>query len=355
MVADYKPIQLKIVVVLSFLFLSTSRISAQDFLFRISDTGTSSNFRGLSVVNDSVIWMAGTDGTVCRSSDGGNNFDCIVVPGCDTLDFRSVYAFSASSAIIANAGTPARIYRTDDAGKSWSIVYENDHKEAFINGIDFWDEKTGICYGDPVLGLMLLLKTTDGGWSWRLMHPESRPLLVDNEFSFAASGTGIRCYDDERLMISTGGEISRVLHSSNQGISWQQMLPPIIQGKSSTGIFSFDFRDTLNGAIVGGDYLMDTLSEKNAFYTTDGGLTWNAPETSPRGYRECITYLNNDTLFTCGPTGIDLSLDGGHSWRPFSDEKGFHVVRKSPSGHVLFLAGKRGRVGILRAGNLEKP
>jgi photosystem II stability/assembly factor-like uncharacterized protein len=322
-------------------------IAAQDFIFRISDTGTSSNFRGLSAVNDSVVWISGTDGTVCRSIDGGNQFDCMVVPGCDTLDFRSVYAFSDSSVIIANAGTPAKIFRTDDAGKSWSVVYENDHKDAFINGIDFWNEKEGVCYGDPMMGLMLMLKTQDGGWSWRLMHPESRPLLVDNEFSFAASGTGIRCYDTERLMISTGGEISRLLYSDNQGITWRQMLPPIIQGKNSTGIFSFAFRDTMNGVIVGGDYLIDTLSTQNAFYTVDGGLSWTAPETTPRGYRECVTYLNNDTLFTCGPTGIDISTDGGASWKGFSDEKGFHVMRKARSGSLLLLAGKRGRVGVI--------
>jgi photosystem II stability/assembly factor-like uncharacterized protein len=346
-IADHNPIQLKAVVAIVIFFCSVNNIFSQDFLFRISDTGTSSSFRALSAVSDSVVWLAGTEGKVCRSIDGGNQFECSTVPGCDTLDFRSLYAFSASSAIIANAGTPARIYRTDDSGKSWSIVYENDHRDAFINGIDFWNENEGICYGDPILGLTLLLKTIDGGWSWRLMHPESRPLLFDNEYSFAASGTGIRCYDEERLMISTGGEVSRLLYSDNQGITWRQMIPPIIQGKSSTGIFSFAFRDTMNGVIVGGDYLMDTLSTLNSFYTNDGGQTWNEPETSTRGYRECITYLNNDTLFTCGPTGIDLSTDGGISWKGFSDEKGFHVIRQSRTGNVLFLGGRRGRVGVI--------
>src|SRR5688572_12279517 len=238
---------------------------SQQFSIEFKQVSSKSSIRGLSVVDDKVIWMSGTLGTVCLSSDGAKTFNCITVPGHDSSDFRSIYAFDANSALICKIGSPGKILKTTDGGQTWKEVYHNNHEATFIDGIDFWNEKEGICYGDPIEGKLLLLKTVDGGDSWQQLPAPSRPVMVDGESSFAASGTTIRCYEKGKVTIATGGEISRLLISYDHGSSWTHKQTPMLQGKPSAGIFSFDFIDDETGILVGGDYTADTIKEKHIF------------------------------------------------------------------------------------------
>jgi photosystem II stability/assembly factor-like uncharacterized protein len=119
--------------------------------------------RGLSAVDDRVAWVGGSKGWVGHTSDGGSTWKTLQVKGFETSDFRSVYAFGAERAIIANAGSPANILITKDAGQTWKVIYTDTHADAFIDGVDFWNDTEGLMYGDPIDGRMLLIKTTDGG------------------------------------------------------------------------------------------------------------------------------------------------------------------------------------------------
>ena len=56
---------------------------------------------------------------------------------------------------------------TNDAGLNWDTVYTNYDSLAFFDGMDFWNDKEGIIYGDPIKGSMLLLQTMDSGNTWR--------------------------------------------------------------------------------------------------------------------------------------------------------------------------------------------
>lgn len=68
-------------------------IYAQSFQFKPIDTGVNSSLRGLSVVDDEVIWASGSNGWVGLSLDGGENWEFKQVNGFETAGFRSVYAF----------------------------------------------------------------------------------------------------------------------------------------------------------------------------------------------------------------------------------------------------------------------
>jgi len=297
-----------------------------------------SSFRGLSVINDNTVWVSGNSGWIGRSKDGAKNWEFKRVAGFETLDFRSLYAFNSHHAIIANAGSPAYILKTNDGGNNWKVVYQNNHADAFFDGIDFWNEREGMIYGDPIEGHMFLLITKDGGNTWTEIPKTQRPLLNEGEASFAASGTGIRCYGKSKVIISTGGKSSRLFESINKGASWIVLTPPILHGESSTGIFSVAFRDK-KGIVVGGDYLRDSLKVKHVLLTRDAGKTWQTPATPTRGYRECVEYVTNKALMATGPSGIDISYNEGRDWQPLSDEKGFHVIRKSRKGKLVVVAG----------------
>ena len=92
---------------------------AQQFQLKSIETNVNSSLRGLSVVNDQVAWISGSAGWVGISTDGGIHWNFNQVKGHESSGFRSLYAFDHNKAIIANAGAPANILLTLDAGKTW--------------------------------------------------------------------------------------------------------------------------------------------------------------------------------------------------------------------------------------------
>ncbi|WP_276132719.1 WD40/YVTN/BNR-like repeat-containing protein [Polluticoccus soli] len=340
---------------LLFLLLTSATAYSQQYSLRFVDTKTDASFRGLSVADEHAIWVSGSKGWVGRSVNGGVDWSFSQVQGYENCDFRTLYAFDSSNAIIANAGSPAYILRTGDGGASWQRVYENTDSAAFFDGMDFWDKKRGIIHGDPIGGRMLLLYTKDGGRSWK---ERNSPKMNKGEASFAASGTSISCVWDRAVVIATGGKTSRLFLSLNRGRSWHSIPTPMLAGTESTGIYSVMKGYTISHwLIAGGDYRRDTLSTANFFYTWNKGKKWLAPASTTRGYRECLAQICDQrpakkcqtlTMFALGPSGIDISTDDGVNWKPLSDEKGFHVIKPSWDHNLMFLAGGNGKLAIMK-------
>jgi photosystem II stability/assembly factor-like uncharacterized protein len=302
-------------------------------------------FRGLSVVNAKVIWISGQKGLVGRSTNGGKSFVWRRIRFYGKMDFRTLQAFSRKKAMIATAGTPACVLRTSNGGKTWEEVFTSYDSAMFFDGIGFWNEKRGLIFGDPVKGRMFLMETLDGGETWSQIPFNDRPQLADGEAAFAASGTTIRTLPNGHVYIATGGVKSRLWHSRDYGHHWEVFETPMIQGKPSQGIFSMAFRDTLNGIIVGGDYLQPADTTQNCFVTGDGGRTWIRSVQPPGGYRSCVEFMDAGRMYggtgykcvTIGPTGMEESLDGGLHWTLKSTEPGNAV--KDQNGVMAFVAG----------------
>ena len=162
-----------------------------------------------------------------------------------------------------------------------------------------------------------------------------------------ASDTNIAIVGDE-TWIATGGRSSRVLYSSDKGHSWDVFESPIVQGLETTGMYSIDFYDTLNGFAIGGDYTKPNNQHSNKIRTNDGGRTWEVvgQDQNP-GYRSCVQYVPNSNamgLVAVGFEGVDYSSDAGSTWKHLSD-KGFYTLRFL-NDSVAFAAGK-GRLSKL--------
>jgi photosystem II stability/assembly factor-like uncharacterized protein len=262
-------------------------------------------FRGLSVVDEKIIWISGQRGLVGRSTNGGRSFVWRRVQGYEKMDFRTLQAFDKKKAMIATAGTPAAILTTHDGGKTWSERFISNDSAMFFDGAGFWDKRRGLIFGDPVNGRMVLLWTDCSGEHWTPVSDSLCPQLVPGEAAFAASGTTIRTLPNGHVYIATGGARSRLWHSRDYGRHWEVFETPILQGKPSQGIFSIAFRDTLNGVIVGGDYLAPLDTTNNCFFTQDGGRKWQRPVITTDGYRSCVEYNAGGSLVAVGPNGAD--------------------------------------------------
>ena len=69
----------------------------------------------------------------------------------------------------------------------------------------------------------------------------------------------------------------------------------------------------------------------------------------PGGFRSAVAYARGSTkpvLIAVGPTGSDLSTDGGTNWTSLG-KSGFHAVGSAGSAADWFAAGEGGTIGRL--------
>lgn len=329
---------MKKIIQIIFFFILSQNILCQKI--SICADSISSSFRGLSVVNNHIIWVSGSNGTIGKSTDGGNSWKWMKVKGFGKTDFRDIEAFDENTALIMGVDTPAYILRTIDGGENWKVVYKNNSKGMFLDAMDFRDEKKGIVLGDPLNGRFFMIQTFDGGNTWQNISELKRPKADSGEACFASSGTNIRTYGKSGKVFVSGGLASHVF------INEHKVLLPLLQGKESTGANSIALKDRNNLIVVGGDFLQKNDTPGNCALSEDGGNHWIRPKTPPSGYRSCVEYLSGNKWITCGLNGVDISKDDGHHWQKISNQS-FNVVRKAKNGTAVYFAGSHGNVARL--------
>ena len=294
-------------------------------------SGTTARLRGLCVVKAQVVWASGTSGTFAHTADGGETWRVGTVPGASGLEFRDIHAFDDRRAVLLSIGEggKSRIYRSDDGGTTWSNRFTNEDPKGFLDALAFWDDKHGIAMGDPIDGRFLILTTNDGGVHWKKAGA-GMPAALEGEGAFAASGTCLVVQGSRDAWFGTGGaKVARVFHSTDRGESWSAHDTPIAAGNPSSGIFSLAFRNEAEGIAVGGDYKREDLAIGNVARTLDGGQSWTTTAgRGPAGYRSAVTFVpgaSAPTLVAVGPTGSDVSLDGGTTWSALG-KLGFHAA-----------------------------
>ncbi len=323
--------------------------SAQTALgpWEILKVETTASFRGMSVVNDRVVWASGTRGTVIHTTDGGTTWGVDSIPGGGAFDLRAVHGQSDQVAHVA--ATAGRIWRTTDGGRTWSLRYQAADTSMFLDAIVFRNDREGMALGDPIGGRFVILVTRDSGDTWSVAPDSSRPAALEGEAAFAASGTSLVFKSPRHGWLGTGGLASRVFRTINGGQSWTVSPSAIPPRGGTAGVFSVAFGDAMHGVVVGGDYERPDSSTGTAALTSDGGLTWEPASRFPRGYRSGVAMrrVNVDDLIAVavGTTGSDVSRDGGRTWLPL-DGTSFNAVQFAPSG-VAFAVGGRGRVARL--------
>lgn len=313
-------------------------------------SGTTAEFRGLHAVHDRLVWAAGRGGVVARTTDGGATWTADSIPGAASLFLIAIRALDQRRAWVLGTAfggaSAARIYRTDDGGKSWRLQYENTTPGVFFDGMAFWDANNGIAFGDPLEGRFTLLVTRDGGEHWTPVPAERSPPARDGEAAFAASGTAITLGGNREVWIGTGGgSTARVLYSADRGASWRAVETPAAAGPAR-GIFGLAFRDRRHGVAVGGDYQDREASGGNLLLSKDGGRTWRLI-TSPglTGVQYGVSAAGRRTFVSVGPTGSAISNDDGATWRRL-EGPGFNTV--SCAAAVCWAAGVDGRIARLR-------
>jgi|GEM_PF-405173 len=315
-------------------------------------SGTSVLLQAVSIVDSATVWISGHGGTFARTTDGGRTWRAAVVPGADTLQFRDVHAADARTAWLLSAGPGplSRIFRTDDAGATWTEQWVNDEPDGFYDCLDFWDRERGIVYGDAVGGAPRVLLTDDGGRTWRRVPDAALPPAQPGEGGFAASGTCVQTGPDGRAWIAAGNaQRARVFLTGDYGRTWSAADVPVEAGEAA-GLTSISMLTVEAGTAFGGNLGVRDRRTRNLARTLDGGRTWRPlPEVAMNGAvygGTHVPYTEGRVLLAVGPGGADVSHDAGMSWRTLDARSWWGLGSTGPQ--TTWLVGPEGRVARVR-------
>jgi hypothetical protein len=333
-----------------------------------------------------VAWASGSDGTVLRTTDGGQHWQACEaphdIPDWAELDFRGIQAWdSATAMVMASApGDKSRLYKTVDACMTWVELFKNpDSPGGFFDS--FWLNSLyghGILLGDPVKGTFAVFTTDDGGHTWN--RDETHGLSTDGKAiaAFAASNSSIARSDEKYLRgFVTGGKGGAFLYQHWGGsllrkyrfqlkprvvvdVGWSATSLPLASGSDGAGGFSLGYREIAarckecrfgsdwRFVAVGGDYTKPDSAMGNAAWSSDGGLHWFAATTRPHGYRSAVQWSPSlDAWIAAGSNGSDISRDDGHTWQSLDNEK-WNAL------DLPFAVGPDGRIGRLDPAQIPK-
>ncbi|MFN2197514.1 MAG: hypothetical protein ACK2UW_15460 [Anaerolineales bacterium] len=249
--------------------------------FDVTPAGVSSlGFAASSAfMGDTTAWVQVPDpenpesSTLYHTTDTGTTWASYPLPfGSAYLDFLDDQHGAALSVAGVGLGSSlVRIYRTENGGESWALVFENNPDlpadtpgvlpmAGIKTGISFQDENIGYVTGSvPADEFVYLYRTEDGGSTWNPVNLDLPAELTGSMLNFLppvffnpTQGKLAVSYQNP------GGQGMLVFTTNNGGQSWMATTPIPISGP-------VDFVNMQFGVV----------SDGNVFYATqDGGQIW---------------------------------------------------------------------------------
>lgn len=202
-----------------------------------------------------------------------------------------------------------------------SVVYPLGTKTPlFLDGICA-EDNTLFLLGDPINGKFSSFRSFDNGLTWE--PTPGQIAAINGEAAYAASGQTNQIVNGQFYFVS-GGLSSRFFHSADQGGTWTESALPY-PSCPTCGPYAMAVKNEKEIMTVGGSYLQPQNKKNTCYYSTNGGLTWQAPKKGPSGYRSCVIYANKN-YYACGTNGIDVSKDGGKTWKSISKENALSMA-----------------------------
>ncbi len=226
----------------------------------------------------SSLVVVGDRGHVLVSADDGATWNQSAVP---TRVLLTAVDFAGEKDGWA-VGHDAVILRTRDGGATWRIVHCAPEEERPLLDVWFRDAKAGFAVG----AYGYFLETRDGGESW-----ESR-LISDDDFHLNVLVPA----DPDGTRMFIAGEAGAIYRSDDAGRTWQALPSPY--AGSWFGAVALD-RDRLVLAGLKG----------RLFQSTDAGETWSRIATDVPSTLTGMLRLDDGRLLLTGLEGVVITLD----------------------------------------------
>ena len=282
-----------------FLFLlaahcSLLTVSAATWTRRTS--GTMAWLHAVYFLDQNRGWVAGSGGTLLETIDGGQTWRRLLPLTRDNL--RDVYfADEKTGWLVAerdalklktNDEPQSYLLKTEDGGFSWRRV--------FLNGSGINARMVRAVFADPERGWVfgesgVVFGTRDGGAHWVRQASPTKHLLLGGAFVNPAHG----------WLVGAGATI---LQTSDGGLTWQS---GIVRDGDGARFTAASFVGNRFGWAVG--------TAGRVFATTDGGRTWFAQRSNVNDDLSDVKFIDASEGWAIGAQGTLMhTRDGGAHW-----------------------------------------
>ena len=312
------------------LFLFSIGLSAQWSQQNTNMTGaTPVGVDQISIVDSNIVWINGynASGTgsrikaMAKTNNGGatwvasdySSFPATVYPCVLTaVDYDKAFCVALDT-----VSSVASFWQTTDGGTTWTLVtgIMNDGSNTFADGVKFWGDGKGFCYGDPVSNIFDIYTTSNSGTTWTKVPDANIPAPLSGEYGY----NGADC-----ATIVSGGvgffltNMGRVYKTTDYGLTWTVSAP------FTTAAGGKIYASSANYTILAN--LASSSSPSYTWkYTSNGGATWLDFVPAEPFYQTGMSYVPGtpNTFVTTGAPislmGVAYSSDGGLTWTDFSD------------------------------------
>lgn len=242
-------------------------------------------------------WIAGDDGFLSSTTDGGKTWT--KYPLGTTENISEIYFRNDDNGYLV-AGR--KMFVTKDKGRTWQDlkIWRDGEFGAgrpdFLS-IRFSDKNKGyvigsvlrISGGEEVVVDSLLMRTQDGGETWRRIPLPTKTEVFHLDFSGNSHGWIV-------------GDEGLIMHTTDEGLTWRQQ-----SSGTKMPLYHVDFRDDDEGYIVGKSGLI--------LRTENGGATWTQVTTNFKDTFMRVDFADDKNGWVVGYGGNILrSSDKGRSW-----------------------------------------
>ena len=358
----------------SAVILACSLVTATaDAQWRILDSHTTADLKGIDAVTNGVAWASGANGVVLRTEDGRTWQTCAVPPDAANLDFTSIQGFDTKAVVVMSSGKGrlSRVYKTTDGCRTWRKVFDNPHDSGSFESLHRATAVEMVLLGDPVDGKLSMYRSRDAGSTWSAFNEPG--LDVPQKAGGVVAGTASVTNVDWLMTFGTVGRDAAVYtftvlcKTSPCSFSWVGKPTLVGQSSPTAGVASVAGRTYAGAPIpgvtgdvatsltttlvaVGGDPGNPAANTAVAAMSIDSGNTWRLAGLQPGGYRSAVAFdPKRQRFIAVGPNGTDASSDDGMAWFPL--RPGPHdpadADKHWASLSLPYVVGARGRIGML--------
>lgn len=275
-------------------------------------------FKDIFFINQDTGWIAGTDGILLTTSDGGQTW--VKQRKITTDSFVQIHFINETTGwllcernvFMRGDNATSYLRRTTDGGRTWEKVEFQDGGRERVTRLLFQADGRATAFGEGGV----FYKLQEDGVSWKKSQTAIHYLLLDGAFSDATVGA----------IVGTGGTI---MFTDDAGFTWEKAT---LLGDTETRLNAVYFAEK-GGWAVG--------TKGRIFRSNGGARLWRQQNSTVTANLNDVFFTNPTNGWAVGDNGIIVrTRDGGNSWFDVNS----HVTHKLEK--VLFAGGRGWAVGF---------